>query len=308
MHYKEILQKAYSVTINNPILWIFGLFLSAGFNLNMAYIGTVGWDKPGEFSRSVWEMFRSWPFAAISGSIAAIVALFLISTFLKTFFVTESHLRIHDVKNKTCPLCISQEQQKTFRQRMPKSYSIGKIAIASIVTIAISVAAAGLLNYAIGQSGSASSPAVLSFSALATIIIICGIGSWNVFAVLFILWYGRSFGSAAQMSFDLISVKIKQVTEFVILLAVIYGALVVVGSVLIITSQYSFTALFAPLQDYSVLKPVSSIIRMLAMIAFWVWLSISNVFFNICLFVFFDELVKPISKEEAIEAVPGVLV
>jgi hypothetical protein len=57
-----------------------------------------------------------------------------------------------------------------------------------------------------------------------------------------------------------------------------------------------------------VLKPVSSIIRMLAMIAFWVWLSISNVFFNICLFVFFDELVKPISKEEAIEAVPGVLV
>ncbi len=306
MHYKELLQKAYAITINNPILWIFGLFLSAGFNLNMAYFGTVGWDKPAGFGRHALEFFREWPFATISGSLAAVVILFLVSTFIKTYFVTETHLLIHDVEKKLCPLCISQEHQKTLRSRLPRSYSVGKIAVASLVTIAVTVTAAGFMNYLFGQSDSANTPAMLSLSALATVIIICGIGCWNVFVVLYILWYGKSFGSAAQLSLDLLSEKIKQVTEFVFLLVVIYGALVLVGSVLILLSQYSFNALVAPLNK-GYLAGLPMMFRMLAMLAFWVWLGITNVFFNICLFVFFDDMVKPIAKMEPAKAIPGLM-
>lgn len=306
MQYRELIQKAYHITINNPILWVFGLFLSAGFNLNMIYIGSFGWDKPGELLQNLLGIIRQWPFASVSGGVVIIVITFLVSTFIKTFFVTEAHLRIHNIQDKTCPLCVSQIDQHTLRQRMPRYYSIGKIAIASAVTIIISLATAGLLNFVVAQSAYGHNPSVISLSALASIIIICGIGCWNVFTVLFILWYSRSFQAAAQLSLGLLSSKTKQITECIILLVVMYGALVVVGSVLIILSQFSFTALFAPLQHSAVPEFVLSIIRILATIAFWVWLSISNVFFNICLFLFFDDLVKPVSKEAPVEIIQGL--
>src|SRR3954468_22285325 len=131
MNYKAILIQAYQLTLRNPLLWVFGLFLSSGFNLNIFYA------LVSHRSGVVWEAMRQSItgrpiLVGISGIGAAVI--FLLGNYLKAWFISEAHERIHTHGEK-CALCVKREQRQQWQMRLPSFNLLIKVIIASAITI-----------------------------------------------------------------------------------------------------------------------------------------------------------------------------
>lgn len=289
MNYKVIFLKAYLLTTRNPVLWMFGLFLSSGFNLNIFY--ALVSDRSGVIWEAMRNSIQGRPLLiGISGVSAVVVFVFL--NYLKAWFISEAHEHIHPQGNK-CKLCVKREERQEWPKRFPDLSVVVKVLLASVITILASSLAAVPLNYLVISH---SAPSLIGLTAVAGFIIICAIACWNSFAVFYIILHGQSFGSAARLSFDLLSMRTKQVFEFVFLLLIVYLVTVGIGSFLITMAQVKadWSGLALPLVVSG--KAVFGLL-------FGIWVAITNTFFNFALLLFFDQLVKPVEKEEVIPAV-----
>ena len=118
--------------------------------------------------------------------------------------------------------------------------------------------------------------------------------------------HGHKFTAAAKLALDLIVMRSREVFEFIFLLLVVYGISTVVGSVLIALSKNSLAILYGPFAEWLQFPGAVTIsIQIVALVSFWVWLAITNIFFNVCLLIFFTKLVTPI-KDEA-QLAPAIL-
>ncbi len=288
MNYKAIFLKSYHLTMRNPILWVFGLFLSSGFNLNIFYA------LASHRSGIVWEAIRGFlsgrPILVGLSGVGAAIA-FLLVNYIKAWFVSESHELVHPQGEK-CNLCAKRDQRHTWQQRLPSFGVLIKVILASVLTIGATVVSAAPLNYLLMHQ---TPPGAISVTVIATLVIICAIACWNAFVVYYLMLYKQRFGSAARLSFDLITLRGKHVFEFVALLVLIYIALVGVGSLLITVAQANVDWTGLPFLLINSAKATFGFL-------FGVWLAITNTFFNLALFLFFDQLVKPVEKAEPVTA------
>src|SRR4051812_38663615 len=109
MDYSKIFKQTYEVALRNPALWIFGLFLASGFNLNAVYAiiskrSDITWD-------AVRQAAAGRPLWVGVGSLSAIL-LFLIGNYLKVWFFSEVHEKIHPSGTR-CPLCSERANRQT---------------------------------------------------------------------------------------------------------------------------------------------------------------------------------------------------
>ncbi len=306
MNYRNFLKQSYAITLNNPILWMFGLFLSGGFNLNLLYLIALFRGKPNsvlEFVQSMANGTAWWNIAAVV--LVGIVGL-LVTNWLKTVFIVEAHGHLHDSSITSCALCIKNKDHPEWRARLPKLGVVAQVLMASLITLGVTVVLAIPLNHLITHNAQTTSPIGFSVTMLASLILFCMVSCWNMFTALYIIFHHMRLQVAAKAAMDLIVLRAKNVFEYTLLLLIVYGALVVVGSVLIILSQFSIAALSSPFHSWpQITSYVSTMVQIIGTVGFWVWLAISNVFFNICLIIFFDYLVKPVSKEKPVEALPA---
>ena len=282
------------------MLWLFGLFLSAGFNLNMLYVSSLFSMNKDWLGNTFSQMVSAQPLLLGTGSAITAIVIFVLSNWAKTFFITEAHRFVHPGKHIQCPLCAGQQQQHTFIQRIPKGYSVLKVMTASVTTILLTVL------FVMPLSQQVVHPLILSVTLLAIVLILISLSCWNIFTAFFIVLHGHKFTAAAKLALDLIVMRSREVFEFIFLLLVVYGISTVVGSVLIALSKNSLAILYGPFAEWLQFPGAVTIsIQIVALVSFWVWLAITNIFFNVCLLIFFTKLVTPI-KDEA-QLAPAIL-
>ncbi len=285
---------------------MFGLFLSGGFNLNLLYIAALIRTKPLGVMSPLRVAFNNASWWQVLAVVLISVGALLVANWIKVVFLTEVHQHIHDLKTHACSLCIANEHKPNWLSRLPNWTAVFQVVLASIVTFAVTIILAIPLNHLMTHGAQETSPIGFSVTMIASLILFCLVACWNMFTALYIVFHKLSLQTAAKAALDLIVLRPKKVFEYVLLLLIVYGALVVVGSVFILLSQFSIETLSSPFRSWlEVGNYLSTIIQIIATVGFWVWLAITNVFFNICLILFFSHLVKPISREKSVEAVPA---
>ncbi len=263
-------------------MWIFGLVLLGGFNLSLINFAAL-FQSP---QVSYWELIRSY-INALSGeelifTATALVVMFAVFHLLKILFFTAVHNLIHNIENNTCRLCVH-IKSKSLRYLLWWK----RVVLASIITIVFSAGIGALFNALLSQINSAGIGAMV-LNLVFLIILVCGIGVWNTFTAYFIVWHDLNFSSAAKASFDLITVKYKQVVEFVLVLSLIYTLAVFVGQAFINGWHNGWQGQFLE-------------IRPLFLISFILWTAVNNLFFHMAFQLFFDKTVR---STPAVEEAP----
>jgi hypothetical protein len=282
MRYKEILQAAYRLTKLKPHYWLFGLVLFGGFNLYLinffALITNGGW-KSWPLSINAWVDSRILGYLAV---ILSIVALFVIFNVIKIIFVVVMHGNMHLEKSQTCDLCVKSDEQL-----LPYFVWIGKVMLASGITIGITAGLILLTNGIIASQGY-DNPGAVVVNVIFITIVACIMGTWNLFTTYFVILHGLKFSDAASSAVDLLVIRTRQVIEFLVILLGIYLVSVLIGDALIDIWHNGFLGFNSPL------------IHWIAIAFFVVWFGLSNTFFHIAVLVFFDRLVKAIGARKKV--------
>jgi hypothetical protein len=293
MRYKNILSKAYNLTIRNPQLWLFGLVLSGGFNLSFINFFAL-------VPNSQW---KTWPLAMqslfggsavrITAVIFAAIFLFIALNFLKILFIVIAHNLIHVKKEIECNLCLRYDNKP-----LPYFTWLNPVMFSSAITIVLTAGITLAINAIIGQGGySNAAPIIVNLVFIA--IMTCILGTWNAFTTYFIILHGFNFEKASQGSMDLIVMRARQIVEFVAILSVIYLASVFIGNSFIHAWQNGIAGM-------TIFQ-----IQMASLLIFVLWTAINNSFFNTSFLLFFDNLVKSEAVEEeeseAVQSLPNIV-
>lgn len=281
MRYREVLSQAYTLTIRNPLLWLFGLVMLGGFNLSLINFFSI-------FQGNQWKQWPVLidglfidPVAGWTVVALGIVVSFIILNFVKIVFVVVVHNLIHDnSKNEDdrkdkCILCLKKNQH------LPYLIWLLRVVAASAITIGFTTTIAVLANRFISL-GAYDGPAVIMINLIFVACVAAVFGIWNAFVNYYVIFYDFSFPKAARAAIDLMVLRAKSVFEFVIILSVIHTISVVVTNAFI-------TA-----------WPNDSYIYYGSQTATIFWFALNNAFFNVAFIVFYNSLVKSSSLEEKV--------
>ncbi len=276
MDYKDIFRQAYVLTLRNYPLWLFGLVLLGGFNLSLINFGAL-FDSTGF---NVWTLVSSYSTNLLSSDVlfvvSGIVASFLVIHLLKVAFLVAVHGLVHDVKKNQCRLC-----GHVAAKSAPYFIWWKRIIMASLITIALSTGVGALVNLMLNQVGTSGAlPLILNFIFL--VVVVCSLGTWNTFVSYFVVFHDMGFNAAASASFSLLTLRYREVIEFVVLLSIAYTVAVIVGQAFINVWQHGGYG--GMLQDF----------RIVFLAAFVVWSAVNNLFFNIAFLLFFDKIVRSV--------------
>lgn len=289
MRYNNIFHQAYTLTIHNPLMWLFGLVMLGGFNLSLINFFALAPD-------SQWN---TWPIplSALLGSdffsmalmFLGALASFLILNLVKLSFIAVAHKLVHKPEERKCRLCVHEKNKTT-----PYFLLWFRLVLASLTTIILTVCLSLPINILLEQNVYGNSTAIIINVAFLAIVT-CALGTWNVFVGYFIVWHGLGFKSAARAAFGLLINRFRQVLEFVVILSVIYTISVLVGNAFINVWHHGFAG-----AEFIGLRP-------LALLVFVLWLAVNNTYFNMAFMLFFDNAVRSTSIPDEAEAVVPTL-
>lgn len=294
MQNKNIFRQAYTLTLRNPLLWLFGLVLFGGFNLYLVNFFALLPDRFNWSSLSLWHIFDQ-----LSGNAAAFVILsilaFLLLNLVKVKFIAVAHNFIHGPNEDKCRLC--KLRKNTHGVPLPLYFRWWvKVLLASLYTILMTTLLSVPTN-PFATHNLYTNAAAIIVNLFVLVIFVCTIGTWNAFTSYFIVWYGMGFGAAAQASASLLVSKFKKILEFVVILSVIYTVSVVIGNAFIHAWQHGMLGI------------EQSGLRIAFLLMFLLWLAVNNTFFNLAFLLFFDKSVTALptaAPEKQSEALPQV--
>ncbi len=279
MSYREVLSQAYSLTIRNPLLWLFGLVMLGGFNLSL--VNVFSFVRGNELHRLSWMIEDSFvsPAAFFMLMIAG-VAAFLLLNLIKIIFIVVVHNFLHVQKDDECSLCVKiTEQSENVDKPLPYFAWLKRVMLASALTIALTAGITLAANMVLAASGY-ESPVAVIINLLFVAVIACVVGTWNIFTSYFVVLHGLNFQTASAAAVDLIAKHARRVAEFVILISIIYTASVVIGNA------------FIQLWQGGLWGRADLLASLLFMIISVLWLVLNNAFFNVAFLIFFDKTVK----------------
>jgi hypothetical protein len=296
MRYIQLITRACRIVIDHPILWVLGLFMAAGFNINWLYLNTL------THSNTVDRMLTrtatilqdsSWARILLSGIIAVIVLV--IASLVKIIFWQRSHRIIHDRAKGTCDVCHRLVDQP---DSPPRARSVLiPVTIISIATAVVNTLLTLAMYQLFSWQGVSSLSAVVMICSL---IIAAGISLSSVIAILFMIIQRQSLNNATRLTIDLLRRHWTALIEFTLTIMLLYGVCVVVGSAIIGLSQNGFTHLLQSVHSVIALpRVVAAILASIATAVFWVWFAVTNACSNMALLLLFGELVYPAASPEA---------
>ncbi len=286
MNNRTIFKTAYYLTINNPKLWLLGLFLSSGFSLHFWY----GLDYLQRNITVIQLLNYLYSLSKINLIILVIlcgIGGLLFFNYVKILFLKFCHNLLHDQKTMVCMICERQEEKQVPQVQWVKV--LPRVIWASIITVSLSIVSVGSFKLLIGYGSAASFGLALNFICLFGVIGL--ISLWNCFFVLFALWYKMDFGKSSILAMDLLFSKIKKIAVAMILATLIFLGSVALGGTLILQIQQFLLHGF-PLLIPGFETAWNSVVVITSGIIFFVWLILNNVWFNMVIIILFDSLVK----------------
>lgn len=287
MSYREVLSQAYSLTIRNPLLWLFGLVMLGGFNLSL--INFFSFVQGDEWHRMPFlvQNFVSSSIAAPAVMLCAGIVAFFILNLVKIIFISIVHNLLHTKQNNECNLCVQiKAQSGDAKVPLPYFTWLMRVLAASAVTIGLTVGITIAANIILAAS-EYNNPVAVMMNILLVGIMACVIGTWNAFTSYFIVLHGLNFETASAAAIDLIVKRARRVAEFVIIISLIYSVSVLISHSFIQLWQDGFNQL-------------DVIIKLMLLVVSVLWLAINNVFFSAAFLVFFDRTVKSTPVEQKV--------
>ncbi len=299
--YFKLLKQAYNITIHHPLLWVFGLFMSGGFNSNFLYFANVpfGWRDRSHAFMSHWvaSLHSRSSVRSVAVSLILFAITLVIVNWVKIIFVLKTS-GLLGLQRRLSPQAQKQQVnfELSFREIITESLnSLSSVLAASIVTmifVAIVFAILASVNRQFGSIWTDIPWVPVLGIALASVLVIA-LSLINLFTAFFIILYRYRVIPAFTLAVQLIRKRWLPILETVIILMVIYGLCFFVG-----------TSLVHLIRSFD--NP-DFIMYLQAGILVWIWLAIVNVLFNVSLLMLFSLLVQPPLYPEFVkETVPQV--
>jgi hypothetical protein len=304
LSYSRIVQHSYKITIRNKVLWLFGLFVVGGFNLNFLNFQDIP-IRNVRHELNVHELiifFYTHPqtLAAVSFSLLVFSLFSLVVTNWSRIMLV---LLVESLLKTKFP---------ELREQISKSiYSLSSVVKISVgTTFLIVVAAAGLFLPPLFITQNPQLQMVLFI--LATLLflpIAFAISCINIFTSFFVILFKQKLSSALNLGTDFFVSRWTQILGIFLVIMAIYVVCFFVGVSVIYILKVLFEALFDQLDGFTIL-PFSVIIlvpKIFSSLLLWMLLGILNVFINTALLLLFLELITPVEFEEKVlQAQPAV--
>lgn len=294
----DILKQAYSITITNPVLWLAGVFLSSGFNFHFGYIWN--WlQKIGVVADIQFEIQKfDRELLVIFIAISILVGLLMIN-YIKLIFLNLLHDRLHDSKLLICWLCKQRQDDKSFLQ-LNLQKVLGRTVLVSFLTVVLSMTCIGFFNWYLANSHAGLLATVVIVFCL--LILLVAVSLWSLFMVLTIFWYNMRFGEASRLSASLLFLRVNKVFGVAFIVTVIFLISVAVGGIVIwqIPKFFDNGNLF--LFASPLAQAFHGFTSVAAIVIFFIWLTINNVWFNVAMIILYNDLVKAQKAENPLEA------
>lgn len=279
MRYREVLSQAYTLTVRNPLLWLFGLVMLGGFNLSLINFYSLLRGENWKELPVLISGFLGHPSTAWLAVAVVTVASFLIINLIKIVFVVVLHDLLHESRKdellveKQCMLCLKKEKH------LPHLFWLPRVVAASAITVGLTAGIAFAANQFVNMGGY-DGPVVISVNLIIIAFVAAMLGIWNAFVNYYVVFHDLNFAQASSAAIDLMVWRARRVFEFIIILSVIHTVSVVIANAFIKS------------------WPDGSNIFFIAQAVSIIWFAVNNAFFNVAFIVFFDSLVKSIPAEK----------
>ena len=313
MTYASILKLAYTITINHPRLWFFGLFLVGGFNAVL--LNSLGRSLEGLQSYSFFTAFILEPsrVSFISLSIAIILFGIIVSNILRISLVAmvvrilrgddalSAQLGFAKTWLKLLPDFDPKQDNLPLKMIIKRSFKSTLMAsICANIFLFLAVIAIGSPQVVISGGAGIQSLFVLAILFLPLAFFALYI---NLFPPYFTILFGNSIRDSFRLAHDLLVSKWKEIIGFVVVLLVVYslGFTVVFSIVHYMRNVFSYgLEIFSHLGFFSQ-SVIISPVRIGGAALAWLLLAVLNVFSNIALLILFINLLKPVTDEQVAE-------
>lgn len=301
LNFSAIIRKAYTMTIRHPLLWVFGLFVIGGFNLNFLHFEGLG-NFNVHSNQQVWGLLvflqqNPRTLALVSASVlvvsvgglivtngSRILLTLSIKNLLENNFLEFSKI-IAPARQVFLPVVKMSLLTTTFMMAVSMVLLIPPLFFVREPTLQLPL-------YVLG--GLLLLPLTFAISCL------------NIFTALFIILFRQPLGKAFSQAADFFIAHWTQLLGFILVLLVIYCGTFVVGASFILGIRYVTNELVKNASGLGI-PQISAIIlvtRTVTSLCIWLLLAGLNVFFNISLVLVFLELVKP--QKATPESAPAV--
>jgi hypothetical protein len=306
LSYSQIVKTSYQITVQNPLLWLFGLFVVGGFNLNFLYFQDIPF-KEAQNQISLPELlqfFQSHPgmLAALSASVFLVSVLLLVLTNWCRIVLV---LSTRSIMEKGKPEIAGQVRKS------PKF--LWRVIKISLLTSALMfVVSAGLLGTPFWLVKNPVYQAQLwTIGVVFLIPLAFTISSVNIFTTFFAVVFNQNVRKALNLGTDLFVTHWAKILGLSAVLMVIYSACFAGGVSIIYLARVVFRLILSLSDTLGIFHFSAMIIaaQVLTGVFLWVLLSGLNVFFNTALLLLFLQLTTPIEgdkvKDEEILPIPA---
>ncbi len=293
--YSKIIADSYQLTVRNKILWLFGLFVIGGFNVNFFQFQKIPLREYHSHFQPlhVLGFFVQHPLVLAGASLSVLIVSVLglaVTNWSRVMLIRCAHSIIAD------------KHMHVEREIRLSKQSLFSIIRLSLTTTLLIVVAAGVLfippfflGFEINQQQTLWTAGVVIFLPIAFTI-----SCVNIFASFFIVLLKRSLSSAITLGTDFFARNWTAILGLSLILMVIYVLAFFVGIALIYAVKIIFeiaTELSGSL-GVSYFSAIMRLSAILGNILLWVLLAGLNVFFNTALLLLFLQLITPVKFEE----------
>jgi len=303
-----IIQKAYRSAIYNPALWLFGLFVVGGFNLNFLHFQNIPLRKvflennPQDIA--LYLQTHPGALAFASATVLFFTLIGLVVTNWSRIMLILLGRQVLEAK----PIAFKQSLRET------KNSLAGIIKISLLTSALMCITAAVLIVPTLWLP--MENPLrllLLEASVVVFLPLAFTISCINIFTGFYLVLYKIPLNKALNSGTDFFISSWARILGLVLVLIIIYLASFAVGVSVIFLAKEILRLGLLVLVKFHIL-PLSAIILMLKTIStflFWFLLSGLSVFFNQALLILFLDLSKPIENpdyKKDIEPVPVAVV
>jgi hypothetical protein len=296
LSYSDIIKKSYYITIEYPILWLFGIFVVGGSNLNFLSYENIPLKNWYEHKNWLDYLLYFQQHPLVLGLLSLSVLLGSLASLVLTNWSRIILLLAGEsiLKNKRADYTLQ------FKKSLSLIWPVIKISLWT-AGLMLLVAAALFLPLLFLDLTQSIKFALLSIASVIFLPLAFTISCINIFTTFYLVIFKKPIGSSIDLGTDFFVSRWPQILGLVLILSVIYCASFIMGVSLLYIAQVGLQFLLAELIKFNIF-PFSAIImglKLVSRFALWFLIGGLSVFFNQALLLLFFELNTPIKIEEA---------
>ncbi len=293
LSYTAIIRKAYNSTTKNPTLWLFGLFVVGGFNLNFLHFQNIPLKKMFLVYRplEIALYLQSHP-----GTLACLCALVLVFSLSGLLLTNWSRIMLvllgrDALENKQLNLKDSARFSRG---------SLWNIIKMSLLTSGLMLVVAAVLMVPPFLLGLENPFRLLLMEASVLVFfpMAFAISCINIFTAFYVVLHQMPLNKALDCGTDLFITSWSKILGLVAVLMVIYVGSFALGVVVIFLAKEILRLILLGFVMFHIfpLSAIILVVKTISTLLFWFLLSGLSVFFNQSLLVLFLELSKPLEN------------